>query len=273
MTELSLPIIGGLLLLGSFTGFCAGLLGIGGGMLLVPFLTLLFGHLQFPETSLVHMAIATSMGTILFTSIASVRAHHKHGKVMWNIVWMLAPGIVLGGLLGGGKIFSLLKTSWLSMVFAVFVSYSAIQMFIDKKPLPSRTLPGPAGQIGAGTLIGMISSLVGAGGGFISVPFMVWCNVPIHNAVATSAALGFPIAAASVIGYVIGGWGQTGLPGYSLGYLYVPALLIIASASVMTASLGAKTAHRLPVKKLKKAFGVLLLSLASYMLYKAIQTR
>src|SRR5687767_8584863 len=194
-----------LLILGCFTGFLAGLLGIGGGMLLVPFMTLLLSAHDVPAVLSVKMAIATSMATILFTSISSVRAHHRRGAVRWDIVRTLAPGIVAGGLLSGAGVFALLKGTTLALVFALFVGFSATQMLLNRKPAASRQLPGPAGRFAAGGVIGFVSGLVGAGGGFVSVPFMTWCNVTMHNAVATSAALGFPIALANTVGYVIGG--------------------------------------------------------------------
>lgn len=259
-----------LVALGSFTGFCAGLLGIGGGMMLVPFLTFLFSIYGFPAESIVHIAIATSMATILFTSLSSVRAHHKRGAVRWDIVITLAPGILIGGLIGGGQLFSLLKTSWLSFIFASFVGFSAYQMLRNKKPQASRTLPKRGGMFGVGTFIGFLSSLVGAGGGFVSVPFMLWCNVTMHNAVATSAALGFPIALASAIGYIFSGYGNPNLPEGSLGYIYLPALLCIALASVTTAPLGAKVAHQLNVAQLKKVFAIVLIILSGYMLNKGL---
>ena len=159
---------------------------------------------------------------------------------------------------------------FLAIFFALFVSFSATQMFLDKKPAPTRQMPGGAGQVAAGGVIGFLSGLVGAGGGFVSVPFMTWCNVPIHNAVATSAALGFPIALANVIGYAIGGQNVSGLPPASLGYIWLPALGVIASCSVLTAPLGAKAAHNLPVKQLKRVFASLLFGLAAYMLWKGV---
>ena len=262
--------IGALAALGSCTGFAAGLLGIGGGMILVPFLTFLFTMYGFPTDIIVHVAIATSMATILFTSLSSVRAHHKRGAVRWDIVIALAPGILAGGLIGGGKVFAILKTAWLSFIFAGFVGFSAYQMLMNKKPQPSRTLPGKAGMFSVGSFIGFLSSLVGAGGGFISVPFMTWCNVAMHNAVATSAALGFPIAAASAIGYILSGYGNPNLPAGSIGYVYTPALASIAIASVLTAPLGAKVAHQLNVAQLKKVFALVLFCLAAYMLNKGL---
>jgi len=258
-----------LVALGLATGFLAGLLGIGGGMLLVPFITLILSARAVGADLTVKMAIATSMATIIFTSISSVHAHHKRGAVRWDLVKGLAPGIVLGGALASLGVFALLKGSSLALFFALFVSFSATQMYLDKKPAPTRQVPGTGGRIGACSVIGLLSRLVGAGGGFVSVPFMTWCNVAIHNAVATSAALGFPIALANVIGYVIAGQSVQNLPPYSLGYIWLPGLLVIASCSVLTAPLGARAAHKLPVRQLKRVFASILYLLAAYMLYKA----
>ena len=257
--------------LGLGTGFLAGLLGIGGGMLMVPFITIIMGHRGVPSDLAVKMAIATSMATIIFTSVSSVRAHHKRGAVRWDIVKRLAPGIVIGSLAGSLGVFALLKGTALAIFFALFVGFSATQMFLDRKPKPTRQMPGTGGQLAAGGVIGFISGLVGAGGGFISVPFMTWCNISIHNAVATSAALGFPIAVANVIGYAISGQSVQGLPAGSFGYIWLPALAVIAVCSVFTAPLGAKAAHTLPVKKLKRVFASILYLLAAYMLWKGLQ--
>jgi uncharacterized membrane protein YfcA len=256
--------------LGLATGFLAGLLGIGGGMLIGPFMTIILSSLGLPADLAVKMAIATSMATIMFTSISSVRAHHKRGAVRWDIVKGLAPGIVLGGAIASAGVFALLKGSYLAIFFAVFVGFSATQMFLDKKPKPSRQMPGTVGQVAAGGVIGFLSGLVGAGGGFISVPFMVAHNVSILNAVATSAALGFPIALANTVGYVISGSGLADLPPYSLGYVWLPGLAVIASCSVLTAPWGARMAHQLPVAKLKKVFATVLYALAAYMLWKGL---
>ncbi|SIP97556.1 sulfite exporter TauE/SafE family protein [Pseudacidovorax sp. RU35E] len=257
-------------LLGLGAGFLAGLLGIGGGMVMVPFLTYIMSTRGASADLSVKMAIATSMATIMFTSISSVRAHHKRGAVRWDIVRRLAPGIVIGSLVGSLGVFALLKGSVLAIFFALFVGFSATQMFLDKKPAPSRQIPGTGGQLAAGGLIGFISGLVGAGGGFISVPFMTWCNVPIHAAVATSAALGFPIAVANVAGYVASGWSVQGLPPGAFGYIWLPALLVVAVCSVLMAPLGARAAHALPVKKLKRVFASVLYVLAAYMLWKGL---
>jgi len=269
MDLLTPALVAQLLALGLCTGFLAGLLGIGGGMLMVPFLTLILEHRGVPAGLSVKMAIATSMATILFTSLSSVRAHHRRGAVRWPIVQGMAPGILAGGLLAGAGAFALLKGQALALVFGLFVSFSATQMLRNRKPQASRQMPGLAGQATVGTGVGFLSGLVGAGGGFVSVPFMTWCNVPIHQAVATSAALGFPIALANTLGYVIGGWSlPAALPG-ALGYLYLPALGVIAVASVSMAPMGARVAHAMDIAQLKKAFALLLYTLAAYMLWKA----
>jgi uncharacterized membrane protein YfcA len=144
-------------------------------------------------------------------------------------------------------------------------------MLVKKKPAPARDLPGAPGMFAAGGVIGVVAGLVGAGGGFLSVPFMTWCNVRIHNAVATSAALGFPIALFGTLSNIYFGLNEPDLPQYSLGYIYLPALVLIAAASVTMAPLGARTAHRLPVEQLKRIFAVILYALAAYMLWKATQ--
>ncbi|MBK8073832.1 MAG: sulfite exporter TauE/SafE family protein [Ramlibacter sp.] len=270
MSLLDPLLIAELALLGLGTGFLAGLLGIGGGMLMVPFITIILSGRGVQADLAVKMAIATSMATIIFTSVSSVRAHHKRGAVRWDIVRRLAPGIVVGSLIGSLGVFALLKGSYLAVFFGLFVGFSATQMFLDRKPKPTRQMPGTGGQLAAGGVIGFLSGLVGAGGGFVSVPFMTWCNVAIHNAVATSAALGFPIAVANVAGYIVSGQGVQELPAGSFGYIWLPALLVIALASVVMAPLGARAAHALPVARLKRVFASILYVLAAYMLWKGL---
>lgn len=258
-----------LLLLGSITGFMAGLLGVGGGMMMVPFMTWILSTRGVEPGLAVKMAIATSMATILFTSVSSVRAHHARGAVRWDLLRSLAPGIVAGGLLSGAGLFAVMKGQGLALFFAVFIGFSATQMLLDRKPQPSRQMPGPVGQGLVGAGIGFLSGLVGAGGAFMSVPFMTWCNVPIRQAVGTSAALGFPIALANTVGYLVAGRSlPSALPG-AVGYLYLPALLIAATASMLMAPLGAKVAHRTDTARLKRVFAVMLFGLASYMLYQS----
>jgi uncharacterized membrane protein YfcA len=258
-----------LLALGTVVGFLAGLLGIGGGMMMVPAMTFLLAQRGVDSGMAVKMAIATSMASILFTSISSVRAHHRLGNVRWDLTRRLAPGIVLGGLLAGAGAFSVLKGQGLALFFAAFIGYMAVNMLRDKKPKPGREMPGALGTGSVGAAIGFMSGLVGAGGAFLSVPFMTWCNVPPRHAVGTGAALGFPIALASTAGYLVAGWSlPPTLPG-AVGYLYLPALAIVAAASMSLAPLGARVAQRINVLALKRLFAVMLLALAASMLHRA----
>lgn len=265
---LTWPLDIGLILLGSCTGFLAGLLGIGGGMMMVPFMVLLLEHQGFAPELLVKVAVATSLATVCFTAISSVRAHHRRGTVRWPVAARLAPGIVLGSL-AGAQLAGALPALLMTLVFVSFVGFSAMQMLRDRKPQPGRQLPGGLGLFGAGSAIGGASSLVGAGGAFIAVPFMTWCNVPIHQAIGTSAALGVPIALAGTLGYVVAGRDLQDLPPGTLGYLYLPALVVIAPVSALAAPLGARTSQALNVRQLRRVFAVLLLGLAAWMLVRA----
>jgi uncharacterized protein len=256
-----------LALLGTVTGFLAGLLGIGGGMMMVPFMTIILTAKGYPGEYTIKMAVATSLATICFTSLASVRAHARRGAVLWPVVRVLAPGILLGSV-AGAQIAVALPGKSLGVLFAVFVAFSATQMILDRKPKPSRTMPGTLGTFGMGGLIGLLSSLVGAGGAFVSVPFMTWCNVKIHDAVGTSAALGFPIALAGTLGYVWAGRDLPQMPPGSMGYLYLPGLAIISLASISTAPVGARTAHRMDIRPLRKLFAIVLYILAGYFLLR-----
>lgn len=256
--------------LGAAIGFLAGLLGIGGGMMIVPVLTFVFGRLGFAPEHIVHMAIATATATILFTSISSAREHHRHGAVRWGVVAGMAPGIIVGSL-AGPQIVGGMSTAALATFFGIFVATSATQMLLDRKPKPSRELPGRPGLFAVGSGIGLVSSMVGAGGAFLSVPFMLACNIALRNCVATSAAIGLPIAAAGTIGFIVAGWHEPGLPSSALGYVYVPALVAIVVGSVACAPIGARAAHRWPVKVLRRAFAFLLYALAAYMVWKAFK--
>ena len=253
--------------LGLATGFLAGLLGIGGGMLMVPFLSIILAAKGFPPDLVVKMAVATSLATICFTSLSSVRAHHKRGAVLWPVARALSPGIVIGSLLGA-QLAVALPGKVLSVMFSVFVAFSATQMFLNRKPKPARQLPTPLGMVGVGGLIGAVSAMVGAGGAFISVPFMTWSNVTIHNAVATSAALGFPIALAGTLGYIWAGWSLPQMPPGAAGYIYLPGLVVISLFSMLMAPLGARTAHRIDIAPLKKIFASFLYLIAAYFLLR-----
>lgn len=254
------------IVLGLFAGFVAGLLGVGGGLIIVPVLAFIFAAHHFPEPYVIHLALGTSLASIVFTSISSVRAHHAHAAVDWKIFRALTPGIVIGTLLGTVLV-AYLPAHFLKIFFVVFVFYVGTQMLLNIKPKAARDLPGLPGMFAAGNVIGMVSSLVGIGGGTLSVPFMTWCNVQLHRAIGTSSAIGVPIAIAGTVGYVVNGLAvRTALPEHSLGFIYWPALLSIVVASILTAPLGAKLAHRLPVKKLKNIFAFLLYILGVRML-------
>lgn len=261
-----------LLALGAAVGYAAGLLGIGGGMVLAPILAMLFTSRGMPHDIIVHAAIATAMATILFTSVSSLRAHQAKGNIKWPIVWAMAPGLIVGSLLVGGALFALLKTAWLALFFSLFVAYNAIKMLKARSPgVDQAPMPGPVGTFGVGAAIGGLCGLVGAGGAFLSVPFMTRFGVPIHRAIGTSAALGFPIALASCLGYIYSGWHLGSVYPGLIGYIYWPGLLLFVCTSMLTAPMGARMSSRLPVATLKRLFGCLLLSLAAYMGWQALQ--
>ncbi|MHB1214282.1 MAG: sulfite exporter TauE/SafE family protein [Thiobacillus sp.] len=252
--------------LGLVVGFVAGLLGVGGGLIIVPVLIMLLHAQGLAAGMEPQVALGTSFAAILFTSLSSVRAHHRHGAIEWPLVRRIAPGIVLGTL-AGAILATRMPAAVLKLFFVVFLFYATVQMWLDFEPAPHRELPGRAGTTLAGSVIGAVSSWVGIGGGTLSVPFMLWHNVPLHRAIASAAAIGFPIAAAGAAGYLFGGWDVSGRPAGSLGFIYLPALAGIALGSVLTAPLGARTAHRLPVRPLKRGFALLLGGLALRMLW------
>lgn len=253
------------LALGAVAGVLAGLLGIGGGLVIVPVLAWLFSAHAFAPELIMHLAVGTSLATIVFTSLSSVRAHHRRGAVLWPVFWQLAPGIVLGAWLGAA-VANLLPTAALRIVFGVFELLVALQMGFSLLPEGHRVLPGRYGMTLAGTVIGSISAVIGIGGGTLSVPFMVWCSVNIRQAVATAAAVGLPIALAGTAGFIVTGWGVGGLPGMTLGYVHLPALAGIVAASMLFAPLGAHLAHTLPTAVLKRLFAFVLAGLGLRML-------
>lgn len=245
------------MLVGAVAGILAGLLGIGGGLVIVPMLTFSFVAQGVPIEHILHMALGTSLASIIFTSISSLKAHHSRGAVIWPAVMRITPGILVGTFFGSW-IAAQLSTNFLKIFFAVFLIWVATQMLLGIKPKAARELPGNPGMFGAGGTIGIFSSLVGIGGGTLSVPFLVFHNTAMHKAIGTSAAIGLPIALAGACGYIVNGLGAEGLPAGSIGFIHLTGLLGIVTASVFTAPLGARLAHSLPVAKLKKIFAVLL---------------
>lgn len=253
-------------LVGIFAGILAGLLGVGGGLVIVPVLVWVFSLQEIGSTHLMQLAIGTSLATIVATSLSSIRAHHAKGAVLWPLFRKLAPGLLLGAWLGA-MVADKIPSDTLKIFFGVFVILIGLQMSLGLKPKPHRDLPGGGGLFGAGAVIGTLSALVGIGGGSLSVPYLTWCNVEVRKAVATSAAGGLPIALSGMLGFIVMGWGVSGLPAWSSGYVYWPAFAGIVVASAFTAPLGAKLAHSLPTTTLKRIFAVFLVFVGLRMVF------
>lgn len=250
---------------GAVIGFFAGLLGIGGGMTMVPILATLFAAQALAAEHTMHMALATAMAGVMFTSGSSVREHHRLGGVDWEIVKRLGPAMALGTLLSSSAS-GWLPQRTLALAFALIVYGGATQIWLGRKPDAARSLPGTAGLWAVGIVIGAISGLVSAGGTFLSMPFMLFCGVPMRRAIGTGAALGLPVALMGTIGYVASGWPVGGLPPWSLGFVYLPALAAVVLGSIWTARYGARAAHRVPVATLRRVFALLMYALATKML-------
>ncbi len=253
------------LAIGAVVGFLAGLLGVGGGMILVPILLFVFGakgpEFGFPPEHLMHMALATAMATIPFTSAASVRAHQLRGGVDWKIVTGMLPGLALGAV-AAALVAGRVPGRPLAIFFAVFIFYAATTMFFDLKPRGTRALPGRGGLAVVGAIVSFLSAFLAAGAAFMTIPFMTRCNVPLKRAVGTAAALGFPLALAASVGYVLAGLQAGPLPPWSLGFIYLPALALIVLPSVLLAPTGARVSQRMPVKLLRIIFAVMLYAIA-----------
>jgi uncharacterized protein len=274
-----LSFIAPLLLIGAVVGFLAGLLGIGGGMIMVPFMGLVLKANSFPADHIIKVSIATSLATILFTSLSTVWSHHKNNNVRWKIVTALSPGIAIGALITA-QFAARVKDSWMAIFFGIFVGYMAISMLrTGVKNQPNKAmnaqlhspLPSTPQLLGVGTVIGGLSALVGAGGGFMTTPYLNAKGVHLKQAIATSAACGFPIALAGTVGYAISGRHLSIAPD-AIGFVYLPALIIISVASMCTAPLGVKVATSAPTAQLKKLFGAMLVCITLYMFYKGITT-
>jgi uncharacterized protein len=257
------------LLLGAFVGFMAGLFGIGGGGILVPTLATIFLANSVPAENVVHLALGTSMACIIGTSFSSFKAHNKKGGVIWSVFKTLGLGVIFGTFLAT-FVSSYISSFVLAIIFTCFMIYVSIQMFLNIKPKPSRTLPSDIKQVAAGSFIGMISAMVSIGGGALTVPYLLWHNIDIKKAIGTSAAVGFPIAVSGTIGFMINGWQETNWDSYQLGFVYLPAVILIAISSFFTAPLGVKLVHKLPVGILKKLFAILPLVLSIKMLYSLV---
>jgi uncharacterized membrane protein YfcA len=255
----------GYVAIGAAVGFFAGMLGIGGGAIMVPLLVILFDAQGLPKSHILHLAVGTGMATILFTSVASVRAHASRGAIRWDIARNITPGILLGGLVGSW-IASFIPPLVFAALFTAVIYIAATNLLIDRKPKPSREAPGFAGMSVFGFLVSAASAFAAIGGAFLTVPFMLWCNVPMLPAIGTAAVIGFPIALSGTIGFVATGLRETGLPPYTVGFVYLPALAGIVVTSMLMAPVGAAAAHRLPTVWLKRIFAVLFYVMATRML-------
>ena len=249
---------------GAFVGLLSGLLGIGGGMTLVPILAALFGAQSLGPGHEVHLALGTAMASAVVTVGASVRAHHLRGAVDWRIAMQLAPGLVLGSMLSSAAS-GMIAQRDLALAFALIVYGGATQMLLGRRPGAAVALPGRAATMVVGLAIGIICGLVSAGGAFLTVPWMLYCGVPMLTAIGTGAAIAVPVVFVGTIGYVVSGWHAQGLPPFAVGFVYLPALLALVLASTPMTSAGAHLAHRLPVMALKRIFAVLLYVLATRM--------
>lgn len=244
--------------LGLAAGLLAGLLGIGGGLLIVPALIGLFTLQGLAYSVIAHAAVGSSLATIVATAIASAWAHQRHGAINWSQVWQLAPGLAVGALLGA-LLADQLPTRLLQLVFGVFAIIVSLQMLLNARVEATRPLPGVGKNTAAGLLIGTVSGVVGIGGGSMTVPYLSWHGVTMRRAVATSSACGLPIALAGFIGFIVTGQDAGVMPPLSSGYVYWPAVLVVALFSVLMAPLGARYAHRLPVHRLKQVFALVLM--------------
>ena len=254
------------ILLGMITGLLAGLFGIGGGMVIVPALAILFRAQGVPAELVMLMAVATSLATIILTAIASVSAHHRLGSVVWAKVYSLSPGIMVGAALGA-LVAKHISADALRTILVVFLLYVAIQMAFQVKPKPDRIKQSKALDFLAANIIGLVSSIVGIGGGTLTVPYLISGQMLMRNAVAVAGACGLPIAVSGTISYAILGWNALDLPEWSLGYVYLPVFFGTGLSSLVTAPIGAKLAHTLPAAKLKRYFSLLLFVMAAKLMW------
>ena len=252
---------------GACAGLTSGLFGIGGGLVLVPALLFVFTTHGIPESVAMHLAVGSSLASVVATSASSVSAHALLGGVLWSVFKPISIGLVIGALLGA-QIAGLVSGLLLKRVFAIFLLIVAAQMAFGGQPPASHRLPGKYGLVGAGLVIGSMSSLIGIGGGSLMVPYLTWRGTQVRQAVGTSAATGFPIAVAGTIGFIIAGWGEPILPSAATGFVYWPAVGGIVVASILIAPVGARCAHLLPAARLKWIFAVFLLAVSAQLFLK-----
>ena len=250
--------LGAYLAIGVAVGFFAGLLGIGGGIIIVSALALMFAAHGFPGQFVMHLAVGTSLAAIVSGSWSSFRTHHRHQAVDWDVVRRMTPGL-LAGVLGGAIVARFLSTAFLKYFFLAFMLLIISQMVVNLRPKATRDLPGTAGLTAVAIFIGACSSLFGGGAAAIGVPFLTWCNMTAHRAIGTVAAMGFPLSIAGTIGYVAAGWNVAELPRWSLGFVYLPAFVGISITSALVAPYGARLAHQLKGATLRRIFALFLI--------------
>lgn len=263
---LDIQVIFTLLALGCFVGFIAGMFGLGGGGMLVPILTSIFISIQMPPSTVVHIALGTSMCTIILTTFSSFRSQHKKGAVRWDLFRFMAPGVLIGTFLGT-FIASMLNSLLLAIIFAIFMFLLSLQMFFSKPTNPKGKLFSSKIHFFVGSMIGGISSLMSIGGGGLTVPYLSWQNIDIKQAIGTSSSIGFPLAISGTLGYIINGWNETSLENFYLGYVYLPAVFCVAITSYFFAPLGVKMVHKIPSQNVKKLFAILPFFLSIKMIY------
>ncbi|MES9941779.1 MAG: sulfite exporter TauE/SafE family protein [Candidatus Thiodiazotropha sp. 6PLUC1] len=257
-----------LLVAGALAGTAAGLLGIGGGVIIVPVLSLVFEAKGVAPEIIIKVAVGTSLATIAVTAISSIWAHHRRGAVRWSLVRTMTPGVVIGSLFGAW-LADIIPGYWLTLGFIAFLTLVSLQMAIG--PVSAgRDLPGPRALQGVSATVGCISALMGIGGGALHVPYLSWRGVALKQAIATAAAIGFPLALASTAGFIVTGLDETELPLHSIGYINLPAFSGVVAASFLFAPLGARLAHQLPEQLIKRLFALFLFVLALRMAFKML---
>lgn len=252
--------------LGAVVGLLAGLLGIGGGLLIVPALVWMLPQTGIESGVVMHIALATSLACIVLTSGSSARSHLRLGNVDVSLVRLLAPGMVLGGI-AGSAVAEWVPADWLPRIFAGIVLLLALQMLLSLKVTGRHPIPGRVAIAGSGSVIGLVASLAGIGGGSLIVPYLSWYGVEMRRSIGTAAFCGSIIAIAGMAGFIVAGSGDDSLPPYSLGYVYLPALLGVVCTSVLTTRYGARMVSRLPTPTLKKIFAIFLLFVGGKMLF------
>lgn len=255
---------------GALAGVVSGLFGVGGGIVIVPFLAWLLPRRGFPDDLVMLVAVATSLATIIVTSVSAVAAHHRKGAVRWPVVWRFAPGVLLGAA-AGTLLAERLPVPLFKLMFALFLFIVAARMYRGTRGNHAAARSSPMSRFAASCMIGAVSAILGIGGGTLSVPYLTRGGMPVHYAVAISNALGFPLAVAGTISYVLLGGRRDDIPDPHIGYVYGPAFVGIILTSIAFAPLGAHLAHRLPTRTLRRGFALLLAIVGVRLLAQAMR--